>query len=51
MIEAPEEAVDARAAVTSDYQQYLENEWVKQLREKYPVVINQEVLKDVKNKQ
>jgi hypothetical protein len=30
--------------VTSDYQDYLMNEWVKELRAKYPVVINEEAL-------
>lgn len=44
MINAPEEAIDARAAVSADYQQFLENEWIKQLRAKYPVVINKQVL-------
>jgi len=34
--------------VTADYQEYLEKEWIKALRAKYPVVINQAVLKTVK---
>lgn len=41
---------DARGQVVADYQQYLESEWVKGLRAKYPVVINQEVLKALENK-
>jgi peptidyl-prolyl cis-trans isomerase SurA len=29
-------------ALTSDYQEYLENQWIEELRAKYPVTINQE---------
>ena len=47
-IKAPEEYLDERGKVTSDYQDYLEQEWVKQLREKYPVVVNQEVFESLK---
>jgi peptidyl-prolyl cis-trans isomerase SurA len=36
---------EARGLVTADYQDYLEKEWVKALREKYPVKINEKVLK------
>jgi peptidyl-prolyl cis-trans isomerase SurA len=38
---------EARGLVTADYQTYLENEWVKQLKAKYPVVIHEEVLKEM----
>ena len=38
---------EARGLVTADYQNYLEKEWVKQLREKYPVKTNNKVLKKV----
>ncbi len=38
---------EARGVVTADYQDYLEKEWVKNLREKYPVKINEKVLKKV----
>jgi peptidyl-prolyl cis-trans isomerase SurA len=44
----PEEYADVRGKVTSDYQEYLESEWLKTLRAKYPVEIDQEVLKTVK---
>lgn len=47
-ISMPEEASDVRGHVTSDYQAELEKEWVKSLREKYPVKINKKVLNKVK---
>lgn len=48
LIEAPEEASDVRGAVTGDYQTKLEEEWVAQLKKKYPVKIKQKVLKQAK---
>lgn len=44
VITAPQVYTDVRGQVTNDYQDYLEKQWVATLREKYPVVINQEVL-------
>ena len=44
VITAPQVYTDVRGQVTNDYQDYLEKQWVAMLREKYPVVINQEVL-------
>jgi peptidyl-prolyl cis-trans isomerase SurA len=35
---------ETRGAVTSDYQAYLEQEWIKSLRDQYPVTVNQEEL-------
>jgi len=35
---------EARGLITADYQNYLEKEWIKTLKVKYPVVINKEVL-------
>lgn len=43
VIKAPQVYTDERGKVVTDYQDYLEKSWVKSLREKYPVVINQEV--------
>jgi peptidyl-prolyl cis-trans isomerase SurA len=40
----PKTLKEAKGMVTSDYQDYLMNEWVKELRAKYPVVINEEAL-------
>ena len=48
VIEQPEEAADVRGAVTSDYQAELENQWISTLKEKYPVKVNEKVLKQVK---
>ena len=45
MVSAPEEAADVRGAVTTDYQQELEAEWVKDLRSKYKVKLNKKELK------
>lgn len=47
-LKAPEDYTDVRGLVTADYQNYLEEEWIKYLRNKYPVVINKEVLNTVK---
>ncbi len=48
VIKAPQDYNDVRGQVTTDYQDYLEKLWVATLREKYPVVINEEVLKTLK---
>ncbi|WP_353330419.1 peptidylprolyl isomerase [Bacteroides sedimenti] len=45
----PESYKDVRGPVTADYQNYLEENWIKELRGKYKVEINQEVLKTVNN--
>ncbi len=47
VIEQPEEAIDVKGLVTSDYQSQLEEQWVAQLRNKYKVKINKKVLKQV----
>lgn len=41
---APKALDEARGAITAAYQDSLESEWVKELRSKYPVVVNKEVL-------
>ena len=44
VIKAPQEYTDVRGQVTTDYQDHLEKLWVATLREKYPVVVNKDVL-------
>lgn len=40
----PKKLNEARGLVTADYQTYLEEQWIKQLKEKYPVKVDQAVL-------
>jgi peptidyl-prolyl cis-trans isomerase SurA len=40
----PKALKDARGLITSDYQNYLEKEWIKELKAKYPVVVNNQVV-------
>lgn len=48
VLDAPEEAADVRGAVTGDYQNLLEEQWVAQLKKKSPAKINKKVLKKAK---
>lgn len=43
----PEDYQDVRGLVTADYQDFLEKQWVSELRKKYTVVVNKEVLDTV----
>jgi hypothetical protein len=43
----PQEFQDVRGPVVSDYQNYLEKQWIEELRGKYKVEINEQVLKTV----
>lgn len=45
----PKTLKEARGLVTTAYQDYLEKEWIKELRAKYKVVINKEVLATIPN--
>ncbi|MCR5050429.1 MAG: peptidylprolyl isomerase [Paludibacteraceae bacterium] len=47
-LKAPETWMDEKGRVTTDYQDYLEAEWIKKLRAKYPVVIDQNVWNQIK---
>ncbi len=38
---------DARGSVMSDYQKYLEDQWVAQLQEKYDIELNESVLQSI----
>ncbi len=48
LAKGPEEYTDMRGLVTADYQNYLEEEWLKKLNAKYKIEISDEVLKTVK---
>ena len=40
---------DSRGIITSDYQEYLEKQWISSLREKYNYTIDEDVLKELKS--
>ena len=48
VITEPEEMSDVKGAVTSDYQQELDQNWTTELRQKYPVVRNDKELMKIK---
>ncbi|MDL2243835.1 peptidylprolyl isomerase [Bacteroidales bacterium OttesenSCG-928-J19] len=48
LLNQPEAYTDVRGLVITDYQDYLEKAWLKELNNKYPVVIYEDVLKTVK---
>lgn len=47
-LKAPQEYTDVRSQVTTDYQDFLEKAWIRQLRAKYEVVIDENVLQRLK---
>ena len=47
-LKAPASWDDEKGKVTTDYQDSLEAQWIKRLRGKYPVVINQDVWQRIK---
>lgn len=47
-LNAPEEMGDVRALVVADYQEAMEKGWVEELKKRYPVIVNEEVLATVK---
>lgn len=44
----PKELSDCKGLVTSDYQMFLEKQWIKELRNKYDYKVNWEVYKSIK---
>jgi peptidyl-prolyl cis-trans isomerase SurA len=38
---------EIKGLVTADYQNYLEKEWIKSLRQKYPISVNKEVFNSI----
>ncbi len=44
----PKSLSEARGLITADYQNFLEKEWIDQLKKKYTVTVNKDVLSSVK---
>lgn len=44
---SPRNFDDARGFVINDYQNYLEEQWITSLKKKYPVAVNEEVVKSL----
>ena len=44
----PKELNEIKGLMTADYQNYLEKEWIKELRNKYKIEVNKEVLNSIK---
>ena len=47
MAPQPKLLSETRGIITADYQNYLEEQWIKELRAKYKVVVNKEVLNSI----
>lgn len=43
----PKKLDEARGIITSDYQKFLEEEWIQSLRTKYPIIVNREVFESI----
>lgn len=50
IIQEPEEVADAQGQVTSDYQNEFQTTWEEELRSRYPVTVNEKVLKKIRKK-
>lgn len=46
----PKTLTEAKGFVVSDYQEYLESTWLEELRNKYPIVVNENVLQSLVKK-
>lgn len=44
----PKSLDEARGLAISDYQNYLDSQWIETLRKKYPVIVNNETLNELK---
>ncbi len=49
-VRAPEPKLldEARGQITSDYQNFLEQEWIEELKAKYPVEVDRSLLSGIK---
>ncbi|MBT3242019.1 MAG: hypothetical protein HN352_02640 [Bacteroidetes bacterium] len=45
----PKALDEAKGQITADYQDYLEKEWVKSLKNKYSVIVNEQALRSIEN--
>jgi len=45
---SPKSLAEAKGAATSDYQNFLEKDWIESLKKKYPVSIHKDILAQVK---
>lgn len=50
ILSEPEDILDVRGLVIADYQNYLMQQWEDDLKGKFPITVNQKVLKKVKTK-
>lgn len=48
-LKSPKVMDDVRPLVVIDYQEYLESQWVNDLRQKYTVTVNEDIVKTVNN--
>lgn len=48
-LKSPKVMDDVRPLVVTDYQEYLESQWVNDLRQKYTVTVNEDIVKTVNN--
>lgn len=50
LIDAPEDYTDVKGAVTSDYQAQLEQDWIKEMKKKYPIKEYKNEIKKLKER-
>ena len=43
----PKAMDEAKGLITADYQNYLEKNWIGELRKKYPVTVNEQLLQTI----
>ena len=48
-LKSPKVMDDVRPLVVTDYQEYLESQWVNDLRQKYTITVNEDIVKTVNN--
>lgn len=51
LVEQPETAADVRGAAVTDYQNYLEQQWLDELHKNYTVKVNNKVLKKLRQEE